>query len=184
MAGAAMERTVCRLVLAIGVWAWPGAPAAAQQKPPARALTALDYAEIHQLIARYSFALDTCADNGYQYAGLYTPDGVDIRTNGDRYQGREKLAEVSGGGVRGCQDASGPGHTTDRIKHMAVNIVIEPSPEGARGKSYLVEIGAGGQPTHVEFTGWYQDSYVKTAQGWRFKSRAHILEKAGAPATP
>ena len=39
-------------------------------------LTAMDYIEIEQLVAKYSRALDTCANNGYDYADLYTPDGV------------------------------------------------------------------------------------------------------------
>ena len=44
------------------------------QKP--MTLTALDYIEIEQLVAKYSRALDSCSNNGYDYADLYTPDGV------------------------------------------------------------------------------------------------------------
>ena len=44
----------------------------AQQKP---ALTALDYIEIQQLANRYAQAIDSCSNNGYDYADLYTPDG-------------------------------------------------------------------------------------------------------------
>jgi hypothetical protein len=35
-----------------------------------------DYIEIQQLLHRYAFALDTCSNNGYDYADLFTPDGV------------------------------------------------------------------------------------------------------------
>ena len=71
-------------------------------------LTALDYFEIQQLVARYARAIDTCSNNGYDYADLFAPDGVFIAMfDGEpaaTIQGRERLAEVSGGGSRGCQD--------------------------------------------------------------------------------
>jgi hypothetical protein len=41
-------------------------------------LSGQDYAEIQQLIARYSYVLDTCSNDGYDYADLYTDDGVFI----------------------------------------------------------------------------------------------------------
>jgi hypothetical protein len=56
--------------------------------------------------------------------------------------------------------------------------VIEPSPEGAIGKSYLVYPGIEGikgDPTHTGHVGGYQDVYVKTPNGWRFKSRLHVF---------
>ena len=62
--------------------------------------------------------------------------------------------------------------------HMTVNAVIEPSPEGAIGKSYLVYPGVqgiSGDGTHNGHVGGYQDVYVKTAQGWRFKKRIHVF---------
>ena len=36
-------------------------------------LTALDYQEITQLINRYAYGIDTCANNGYDYANVFTP---------------------------------------------------------------------------------------------------------------
>ena len=38
-------------------------------------LTALDYFEIQQLVAKYARAIDTCSNNGYDYADLFTSDG-------------------------------------------------------------------------------------------------------------
>ena len=40
------------------------------------ALTALDYIQIKQLVNRYAFALDTGSRNGYDYADLFSADGV------------------------------------------------------------------------------------------------------------
>ena len=65
-------------------------------------LTALDYIQIQQLANRYGQDIDTCSNNGYDYADLYPPDGVFIdKFSPDGFgkgglilaQGREKLAE-------------------------------------------------------------------------------------------
>src|SRR5207342_348845 len=67
-------------------------------------LTALDYIEIQQLVNKYSFALDFCTNNGYDYADLYTADGVFYWGIGGRKSvGREELAEAAGGGKQGCR---------------------------------------------------------------------------------
>jgi hypothetical protein len=55
------------------------------------------------------------------------------------------------------------------------NHVVEPSREGATGKVYLIAIGLDGEPGKVEAQGHYEDVYVRTPQGWRFKSRTHVL---------
>jgi len=47
------------------------------------AFTALDYQEITQLINRYAYGIDTCANNGYDYANVFTTDGVFIDRNSD-----------------------------------------------------------------------------------------------------
>src|SRR5439155_24801202 len=80
----------------------------AQQKgkatTAAASLTAQDYFDIQQLVNRYAFAIDTCSNNGYDYADLYTPDGVFYWGVGARKSvGREELAEAAGGGKNGCQ---------------------------------------------------------------------------------
>ncbi len=83
------------------------APAQAQQKPaakPVQALTPQDYIDIQQLLNRYAFALDTCSNNGYDYADLYTTDGIFYWGIGGRKSvGREQLAEAAGGGKGGCK---------------------------------------------------------------------------------
>jgi hypothetical protein len=37
----------------------------------------------------------------------------------------------------------------------------------------MLMIGLGGDPNKIRHEGHYEDSYVKTPQGWRFKSRIH-----------
>jgi hypothetical protein len=153
-------------------------PAPAGSGQPA-GLTAQDYADIQQLAASYAFAIDTCTNSGYDYADLYVDDGQfsvseawgDV--GGVLAKGREALAVAAGGGKDGCQDPRtqlGYG-----IHHIAVNHEIKPTPDGARGRSYLLAIGVGGQPTTIEYQGGYEDVYVRTPAGWRFKSRVHVF---------
>jgi len=135
-------------------------------------LTALDYIEIQQLSAKYAFAIDNCTNNGYDYADLYTPDGEFVSgRDGGRFKGREALAEAAGGGKRGCQRKG------VFQSHEIANLIIEPTPEGAKGKSYLVYPGVKGErggPDNNGHVGGYEDTYVKTPNGWRFKQRIHV----------
>ena len=64
------------LILGTSLAALVGVHAQGTKKPIT--LSGTDYAEIERLSAQYSHAIDTCADNGYAYADLYTPDGVFI----------------------------------------------------------------------------------------------------------
>jgi hypothetical protein len=141
-----------------------------QQKVTGATLTAADYVEIQQLVARYAYAVDTHADNGYAYADLFAPDGV----FGGTTKGREALANLA----RTTQeDRGGPSYT----RHYLTNVIIYPTPEGARGSQYLVatDVSEGGKPSSVVHGGRYDDQYVKTPQGWRFKSRQYIPSQIG-----
>jgi SnoaL-like protein len=165
-------RRIAALSLAVGVLA---VVVAAQEKTAQQittagltkspSLTAMDYIEIQQLLARYGFALDTGADNGYMYADLYTPDGVFGRS-----KGREELAALARGGRRGPLN----------VRNMGSYGIIRPSPEGATGIQYAQAINFAerdkNQPTELDHFGHYEDVYVKTAEGWRFKSRTFVNE--------
>ena len=143
----------------------------AQQAP---ALTPQDYIAIQQLVSKYAYAIDECTNKGYDYADLYTPEGTFATARAGKtlntFAGRERLAAAARGGTADCKDVPWAG-----IVHMLVNHVIEPAPGGATGKVYLVAIGIDGVPGKVEAQGRYEDVYVRTPQGWRFKSRTHVL---------
>jgi hypothetical protein len=137
-------------------------------------LTTQDYIDIQQLNARYAVAIDECTNNGYDYAALYADDGWFSASRdgkaGTKWQGRDRLAEAARGSMKSCDEVPWKG-----IKHMYVNHVIVPSAEGATGRIDLVGIGLDGDPHKVEHQGHYEDVYVKTAKGWLFKSRIHVL---------
>ena len=182
---------VLSLGLVIAVWMLAQPKLAAAKTTT---LTALDFAEIGQLVNRYGQAIDTCSGNGYDYADLYTADGVfidKITPNGFAKggvvlaQGREQLAEVVGGGSLGCKrPTKGPTATPgdgpvawNGWSHLMANHVITPTPEGATGRVYLLMLGMTG-PNSLLRDGGYEDIYVKTAGGWRIKSRTHVRLRA------
>ncbi len=141
-------------VLAVALAAIVGTTSG-QVKPRVKALplTPMDYIEIRQLVNRYAFALDTGSNNGYDYADLFAPDGEFMRPYA---KGREQLAALA----RGLR--LGPDNTV----HYIMNHVIEPTPDGAIGKAYLIEFNwdiapaqatggtGGGAGTGVPANGW------------------------------
>jgi len=167
---------------------WLIATGAQAQQPVAgpRELTALDYFEIQQLVAKYAHAIDTCSNNGYDYADLFTPDGAFVPSFEGKplppIQGRERLAEISGGGSRGCKNVP---WIDQGVRHIYTNHVITSTAEGATGVVDMLMIGLGGDPNKIEYDGYYVDTYARTAEGWRFKQRVHhALLREGQRATP
>jgi hypothetical protein len=67
-------------------------PAHAQEKK-AGALTAMDYIEIQQLVNKYGQDIDTCTNKGYDYADLYTTDGIFIDKYSDDGSRRAEFNE-------------------------------------------------------------------------------------------
>src|SRR5262245_56950772 len=179
MKGGNMRNTI--LVLGLGLALFTVGAVRAQQTRTSdstgvMALTAMDYIQIKQLVNRYAFALDTGSNNGYDYADLFTPDGVfDSLTRG-RTQGRDQLASLARGGKKGPQ----------YINHYIMNHIIEPTADGAIGRQYLIEIShdergqqgaGGGGPVNQwslvgqkrgsldQIGGHYEDVYAKTPVG-------------------
>jgi len=139
-------------------------------------LTPMDRIQIQQLIARYAFALDTGGRNGYDYADLFASDGVFVGMNqgqtGRLYRGRDSLAALARGGPR----------NQNYVSHYITNVVLEATPDGAKGTQYAI-IGDVTQPSGKSawtHGGHYEDTYVKTPDGWRFKTRVFYASEGGA----
>jgi len=140
--------------------------------------TAQDYVDILQLIQGHSRILENCTNGGNDYADMYTDDatfGVS-QTWGSGvkvwFRGREELARAGGAdGKGGCRPP-----TPNPEYHIVANLSITPTPEGAKATSTLLTMqnktNDRGDPIHWE--GGYEDTLVKTAKGWRFKSRVHV----------
>jgi hypothetical protein len=163
------------VVVAAGVGMLALVTAPAQSKgPQVLALTAWDHIQIQQLVSRYPYAVDTGAQNGDMYAGLFAADGTFGQRSG-AVQGKDALAAVARRFQRGPQSTF----------HFLMDHVIEPSPEGAVGKEYLAQLvfGDNGQPSRIFGGGHYDDVYERTAEGWRFKRRQFIPSQSGFETT-
>lgn len=59
-------------------------------------------------------------------------------------------------------------NSTRTIRHVLSNLIVKEAPGGATGSVYNTTIEA---PMTITTIGMYEDTYVKTAQGWRIKKR-------------
>jgi SnoaL-like domain len=122
-------------------------------------LTAQDRAEIQELTAKYARALGACAAE--EYADLFAPETGHFASNiRGEVMGRERLMALLRS-ERHCTatapaSAGPPAATAPR---PVPTVAIEISSTGPIGRA---DLGNAGQ---------YDDEYVKTAKGWRFKSR-------------
>ena len=141
------------LSLAIGVagvtWGY------AQQRMAAAALTPQDYLDIQRLYAVYNRTLD--AGDAQAFASTFTADGVLAGS-----VGREAL-------MKSVTDAQA--RWKGQWRHLYSNLVIEPTPTGANGSSFLFAYDVTTKPATFANTGIYEDTLVKTRDGWRFKTR-------------
>jgi hypothetical protein len=151
--------------------------AATSATPAVKPLTAQDYIDIRKLASLYAYGLDSGAEDGTGsvYANVFAEDaefhGPPATPGGKPFdaKGREELRKFAV-----------PGRGTAYVRHFMTNHLIEASPEGARGKVYLlvIDIARDGKPTSVNMGGHYEDIYVKTADGWRIKSRNFFRSKS------
>lgn len=128
-------------------------PASAQQT-----LTDKDRADIQDLTARYARALGSCAAE--EYADLFAPDTGSFASNiRGEVVGRERLIALVRS-ERHCTNPAPSASGAPASPRPVPAVVISSSSNGATGRA---DLGAN--------VGQYDDEYVKTAKGWRFKSR-------------
>lgn len=156
-------------------------------EPAAAPLSAMDYVEIQQLVNKLNFALDYCTNGGRDFADLFAADAEFIIDEGDgnarTMRTREELVRLAGG--PDCESRRTP--PSSYILHLAESLVIEPTPGGARGKSYAIYPSSKGKRFAEDVAGQlgiYHDEYVRTADGWRLKSRRHETSPAVGESAP
>lgn len=158
-----------RIIVAVGLLiATAGVGLALAQQRSAAKVTTLsmqDYIDIQQLYARYAHAIDSGARNGQTWAETFTLDGT-FGTN----VGRDQLAAFA----KNWHENRGGA----QIQHWNSNLVITPAADGAHGSCYLMLVDKRTKPTSIMSTNQYDDTLVRTAEGWRFKKRGFV------PATP
>ena len=150
------------------------------------ALTAQDRTEIQDLVARYARALGTCAAE--DYADLFAPGGGyffssirgEVRTRealillvqSERQCNPTTNATAGGANAAAGANNTGRANPASAAPRPVPTVTIEPSPGGAKGTASLGNAGT------------YEDVYVKTPRGWRFKARSVITpQEANAKLT-
>ena len=120
-----------------------------------KVLSPEDKNDIQALVTGYARALAAC--NAEEYADLFAPD-TGYFASGIRGQvvGRERLIALVQS-ERQCTAATTPAPRPGAASGPTVTLEVTAS--GVRG---IADLGAAGQ---------YQDEYVKTSKGWRFRSR-------------
>jgi bifunctional aromatase (cyclase/dehydratase) len=139
--------------------------AGAQSRPAKMTLTGQDYLEIQQLYARYVMTIDSGDAEGW--ADTFTGDGV--FNNASR--GRTALVQF-------VHDWRANRKGAER-RHWNSNLLITPTGEGASGSVYLLLLDISARPPSPVMSAVYEDTLVKTPQGWRFKTR--VLHSDPAP---
>jgi SnoaL-like domain len=150
-------RTILALTVALGAMTW----VFAQPRTPSRSLTTQDYIDIQQLYARYNQTIDRRDAEGW--AGTFMADGT--------------FNNLAGHGalVGFIKERQGDGA---RRRHWNNNLLITGTPEGASASVYLLLFDTSVKPPVVATSGRYEDTLVKTSQGWRFKKRVTELDVA------
>jgi ketosteroid isomerase-like protein len=124
-----------------------------------------DRLEIQELIARYSYALDSGDFDALD--ALFTPDAV--------------LDYTATGAIRGSLDEMKKFVTEaftmfDGTQHLTTQTLLRFSDDGntAYGKSAChnpMVFGGENKPKMMIVGLWYVDTFVRTHDGWRFKER-------------
>jgi hypothetical protein len=127
----------------------------------AEGLSTQDYIDIEQLYATYNHAIDS--GDGEAWAATFTPDGTF-----NKFTGHDQLV----GFIQTWKEKMNGGNR----RHWNTNLRIVPSKDGATASVFLMLVDV--STKSIVATGMYNDTLVKTATGWRFKTRATKMDAA------
>ena len=150
--------------VAIGWTSAPGNVAVA-----AGTLTAQDYAEIQQLYWRYNHGGDF--RDSELWLSAFTDDAV------FNVEGRPPLRGMAELEAMRVERDAGEGDRGRRHWNNGWRIV--PTAEGAEARVYWIVVDVGTGTPITDRSGYYDDKYVKTSDGWRIKERNISFDSAG-----
>jgi SnoaL-like protein len=131
-------------------------------------LTIQDYIEIQQLYARYNFAID--ANEAENMTATFTDDG-------EFYAGTVVNGLGHDGILKFMRSRNRHG-----VRHWNSGLVINGTQDQVKGAVYLLTVNVEVKPPALIEAAKYDDTLVKTPQGWRFKKR--VVNKENPPGTP
>ena len=134
----------------------------AQQRGTASTeLTAVDYEQIKELYARYNQGSD------FRDADLFLSAFADdaVMTRG----GRDIVGMAA---LRDEREERYQGQVGDNgRRHYNGSWIITPTAGGAKGRAYWLVMDVSNRPPTTVASGYYDDVFTKTANGWKIQSR-------------
>jgi hypothetical protein len=132
-------------------------------------LTTQDYLDIAQV---YSICYQgSDLRDAAQWLSAFADDALFTLPNGDRVTGKKALAE--------WRAKSFAGKTGDsKRRHWFGTLLTKPTPDGgATVRAYYVVLDVSGKQSAINSSGMVDDVFVKTADGWKFKT--HVVRGDG-----
>ena len=125
-------------------------------------LTGADYAEIERLYGLYNQGSDF--RDAEMWLSAFAEDAVFRTGPGQEQRG---MAELRAG-----REARNQGQTGDNgRRHLNSSFVITATDDGAKGRAYWLLNDVTGPEPRTVASGYYDDTFVKTADGWKIQTR-------------
>jgi hypothetical protein len=138
-----------------------------QPRTASNQLSPQDLYDIEQLVQGYTRGIDIGPEDA---SWVFARDAVFLY-NDSRVTGEKEL--------KAFYENLRKTNRTRTIRHLLSNLVIKAAPGGATGSVYLTTVEA---PTTITAVGMYEDTYAKTADGWRIKRRLYRQDLPAATA--
>ncbi len=136
-------------------------------------LTAADRIDIQDLLHSYAWALDT--GDAERFVSIFAEDAVllwDSFETPFTWTGHAELRAF-------CEDFRNLPSTAGRQHHVS-NVLVEGSGNEARATAYVaVMVRQEDAPHPTTVMGWYDDAFLRTAQGW--KIARHVIRDWNGP---
>ncbi len=137
------------------------APTGTAAAAESAALTGEDYGEIETLYARYSQGSDF--RDLELFLSAFSEDAVIVSADGSITEGVPAMRAAR---AERYQETGDTGR-----RHRTGSYLITPTADGAQGRAYYVLLDVTTRPPTSVFTGYYDDEFVRTPEGWRIKHR-------------
>lgn len=122
--------------------------------------TALHRLEVHEVLARYAWCLDTGDEEGF--VACFAPDGElvwDVFETAGCWRGHAALRRFIGY-FRARPESAGR-------QHHVSNVLVEATSAGARARSYVFVALRGDEAPHrINVMGYYEDDLVQEGGRW------------------
>ena len=133
-------------------------------------LPAQDHVEITQLYARFNQGSDF--RDAALWLSTFADDATFTLPNGQQVVGKEALTAWRARSFAGKVGDSGRRHI-----HGSIN--LSATTDGATGRAYWIVLDVSDKTPSLASTGYVDDAFVKTPDGWRFKTHTVHADAVG-----